>query len=154
MFDFWARVDVASCSLARIQRGASARLARMTALLLEIFVISTGVLTKNAVTELCQTQNVHTIAKHSGYWWQTTNCHIISIPCQFQTILIRSNTKKLPSNAKPNVQVNYFLGMLKPKNANALLTRTQCQTQRQAAETPCLVGGPLHNEDQKPIVQN
>ena len=35
-----------------------------------------------------------------------------------------STTKKLPSNAKPNVQVNYFLGFLKPKNASALLTRT------------------------------
>ena len=45
---------------------------------------------KNAMAELCETQNVQTNAKHSGYLWQTTNCHIISIPCQFHTILIRS----------------------------------------------------------------
>ena len=46
MFDFWARAGIATCSLARIQRGSSARLAWMTALLSEIFAISTGVLKK------------------------------------------------------------------------------------------------------------
>ena len=39
------------------------------------------------------------------------SCHILSHP--LNTMPIPPNTKKLPSNAKPNVQVNYFMGVLK-----------------------------------------
>ena len=109
MFNFWARAGIATCSLARIQRGASARLALMTALLWEIFLISTGGLRKNAMTELCKTQNVHTNANHSGYCWKTTCYHIISMPCKIHTILRRNflpmprqmyTSELLPGNVK------------------------------------------------------
>ena len=46
------------------------------------------------------------------------------------------SSKKYPSNDKPHVQVNYILGIFKKMLA---------QTQRQAAEVPCLAGGPVHN---------
>ena len=51
MFDFWARAGIATFSLVRTYRNASARLARMTALFSEIFVTSTGGLRNGAMNE-------------------------------------------------------------------------------------------------------
>ena len=51
VFDFGAKAGIATFSLARIKRVACARLARMTALFLDIFVTSTSALRKDAMNE-------------------------------------------------------------------------------------------------------
>jgi hypothetical protein len=91
----------------------------MTALLSEIFATSTGVLIKMQWLNFAKPktpipmQSIPDTGGNGGKQQTVTSSLYHANSTQYY--IIRSNTKKLPPNAKPNVQENCFLGMLKPK---------------------------------------